>query len=295
VDQRLVNKKVIESLIQAGSMDSLEGHRAQIFSAIDLAQSWASKAQIRQQSKIEDLFGGINGTESNRTGPLSLNYPLLPETPRWTTHEKLTKEKELVGFYISGHPLSRFEDEILAFSKIRLDEIQSLKEGETVMVCGMINGMRTILDRKGKQMAFVTLEDLWGNIEIVVFSDPFERYRPLIKIDSMIMVRGRINQRGEEKPKLLCEEIYLLENVKESFTKSIGLRIASPQSNDQVLEPVLNILRTNSGLVPVYITYRQSEREEIFMKSKKFQIHPTHELIQQLRQILGKENVWLNG
>jgi DNA polymerase-3 subunit alpha len=293
LDLRLVNKKVLESLIQAGALDSLEGHRAQLFNAIDLASSYAQKQQEYEESGQTNIFD--LGGSSSQGKTQEKHYPKLPDVPQWSEHDMLIKEKELLGFYVSGHPLLKFEDEVRAFTNVRLDDMEGVRDGFQAKICGMMIEIKTIIDKKGKQMAFGTLENFWGIIEIVIFSDTFDKYREFLKVDSPVMISGKIDRRNEdENPKLICEDVYPLSKVRDIFTKSVGISFDTDKISENLLNKVIELFIKYKGDCGVYVRVRNGYGD-VVMRSRRYSAQPSIKLISELRSILGKENVWIKG
>ncbi len=288
VDHRLVNKKVIESLIQAGAFDSVEGHRAQLMAAVDLAVNYAQSmhnARLHGQTTIFDLAPEGEGT---------VQHPPLPPVKRWSSTEALNREKQLLGFYVSGHPLSKYEDDVRALASVSLDRLDSTKDGQRVTVCGIVTACREITDRQKRPMAFVTLEDFSGQAEMLVFADPYSKYRDLLQPDQMIAVVGRTSTREEEETKILCDEVLPLEGLREKFVKALWLALPSVDVEPDTLANVSAALTAHKGRCEVCIALRRNG-DEFRFRSRKIKVNPTPELVVRLRELLGSENVWIEG
>jgi len=186
IDLRLVNKKVLESLIKAGALESLSGHRAQLLEGIDTAVTYSqnlNSQNARGQTSIFDVDDGKSLVEIER--------PNLPDIPKWNKSETLTREKELVGFYISGHPLSKFSSEVKMFSTMDLNSAHSLKDGASIRVGAIITEVKKHYDRKNRVMAFITVEDFTGTSEAIAFADTYAEYAELIQADIMVLIIGK--------------------------------------------------------------------------------------------------------
>jgi len=273
IDSRLVNKKVLESLIQSGALDSLEGHRAQKLQAIETAISFAQSANAERVRGQTSLFGG----EEDDTP----HYPMLPYVTEWNNTKVLALEKEMLGFYVSGHPLDKYRNEVKTFSTIPLNTINSCSDGTEVRVCGIVQDCKSILDRKNKPMAFVTLEDFYGTVEVVVFSSVYEKYRDLLTPDSMVAITGRANAREEEQTKILCENVSLLENAWEDYGKNLHLGLKLIGVDDPLLNQVSEILKRYPGSCNLFINLRTSQQKDKTIKSRKMKVRPSLEMITQ--------------
>ena len=287
IDSRLVNKKVLESLIQAGAMDSLDGHRAQQLQAVEMAINFA---QIVQKDKANGQTGLFDlGDES------ALEYPPLPAVARWNTSESLALEKELLGFYLSGHPLDRFEEEVKVFSTVTLDALDSLADNSAVRVCGIVTECKNILDRKNKPMAFVTVEDFYGSAEALVFSKVYESHADILRPDAMIVVSGRTSTREDEQTKIICNEIVPIDEVWETHAKNLYLNMELMGVDDPILNKVNSILKANPGNCNLFINLKTKADKKQVIKSKKIKVNPAPNVIMELRTLLGRANVWMDG
>jgi len=188
-----LNKKGLESLIQCGALDSLhepdrpDGGRGQMQSAIELLLQYHRDAS--KDSAQDSLFAGVDA------GPAELR---LPEAPEATMEQRLMWEKELLGLYISGHPLDKFKD-LLAKRTMTLGQLRSrVKPGMVTVTGGMIEDVRVILTRKGDQMAFIKLADFDGSIEAVVFPKSYAEHKDIIQPESCIALKGKLNSRNGE-------------------------------------------------------------------------------------------------
>ncbi len=289
IDSRQVNKKVLESLVQSGAMDSLEGHRAQLLEAVETAISFAQSAQtarLKRQTSIFDMGSGDDAVPS---------YPMLPMLSPWSDSERLAKEKEMLGFYVSGHPLDKYAKEVRAFSTVNLSTINDCADGTRVRVCGNITECKNIYDRKGKPMAFVTLEDFYGSVEIIAFSSVYEKYREHLYPDAMVVVSGRTNAREEEPVKILCEEVVPLQNAWQEYGKNLYLSMNVVGVDDPLLNEVSEILKQHPGPCGLFINLNISDNETRTIKSRKLKVKPSVDMITKLRDLLGQENVWMEG
>jgi DNA polymerase-3 subunit alpha len=282
INLRLANRKVLESLIQAGAMDSLEGSRAQKMAALTKAVqlvSYQSKADAAQASIFED-------------DPSAIVYPALDSIDPWPSAEKLRREKEMLGFYISGHPLKKFEDDLAAFCK-PLNRLSDLQAGQAVRVGGMIEEVKTTLDRKKKTMAFFTIEDLAGSVRVVVFADTFEKYKNVIQKENMVLVIGKADRRDEEETNILASEVIPLEEARTRFSQRLVMRLGGDQVKNGISDRLQFLFARFSGLCPLVFQVTNGGGSPCVLHSKKFKVNPIPELVHDLREILGAENVWI--
>jgi len=289
INLRIVNKKVIESLIQVGALDSLEGNRAQKMAVLTKAINFAQIAQQNINRGQTSIFGGDDDSETTL-------FPELPQIEPWPQTEILRREKELLGLYISGHPLLKYEDEVNAFSNPHIVRLTEMTSGHNARICGVITEMKTRFDRKDKQMAFFTIEDFTGSVRVITFSSIYEKFQDLIHEDSMVVVSGKVDRRSEnEDISLVASEISALENARENLSKGLSLNIKISKINDGEIDRVRILLQQYPGKCRLYVNLKTEGGDEFLLRSKKYLVNPTSELLHNLRLVLGKENVWIEG
>ena len=288
VNLRLVNKKVVESLIQVGAMDSLEGNRAQKMAVVTKSLSVAQSAQQNADRGQTTIFGEeVSATEL---------YPDLPQIDAWSQSEKLRREKELLGFYVSGHPLLKYKDDVDAFAMPKLEHIDDTATGQTVRICGIITEIKTLFDRKDKPMAFFTMEDFSGTGRVIAFSDFYGKNKDLIEKDEMVVVSGTVDRRNDrDEVSILASKIVPLEQARDHFTKRLSMNIESERLADEEMDRVKMLLEKMRGSCPIYLNIKSTDGNEVLLKSKKYAVRPTLELLNDLRLVLGDENVWIEG
>ncbi len=286
VDLRLVNKKCLESLVQAGAFDTLAGHRAQYFENIERAANFGAAFQeqaLNGQSSLFDLGGEKQA--------LTISYPALPPIAQWSEHEKLVREKNVLGFYVSGHPLLKFEQEVSEFSNVKFGDLSAFKTGGTARACGIVTSIKKKIDKRGNTMAFVTIEDFTGRAELIVFSDPFAKFHQFLQPDSMVMVMGKGEVNGETL-KILANEVFPMEKVREKFTKSIILSINVNDVKENAIVELRSLLEKNKGNCACYFDVVESAKRKKY-QTRKFSVDPTDQFMEEAKRILGPHNVKL--
>ena len=295
VDLRIVNKKCLESLVCAGALDSLQGTRAQLFAAIDKAVEYGGSFQKDRISGQENLFEELfTNTESEQQA--SIPEPPLPDIPPWPYNQLLQREKEVLNFYISGHPLDRFQDEIKGFSSISLKQeaLVEVKDGATVTVGGMITSLKTHVQRDGRPMAFLEMEEFDGSIELLVFGDAYEKFKHLLAVDSMVLVHGQISKReGDEKPKLKLDNCISLSESREKLAKSVHIRLCTAGLEKEFLQEIHQQCSTNKGECSLIIHILTADGNEYKIRSRNTKLSSDPEVLKMLRIKIGKDNVWL--
>lgn len=299
VDLRAVNKKSLESLIMAGALDSLPGTRAQLFAAIDKAVEYGNSVQKDLLLGQTNLF--VAPTDDSADAAEEMHHaipePPLPDVAPWPYSELLAKEKEVLNFYLSGHPLDHYRDEICGFSTLDCseDSIKEKNDGASVLIGGVITTEKTITQRNGKPMAFLTLEDFNGSIELVVFADTYAEYAYLCAVDSMVLVRGKVQKKNRDnEAKIIVEKMMALSEAREKLTKSVHIKLKTQGLEEDFIQDIHQQCSQSNGDCTLVIHIVTQEENEYKIRAKQLQINPSKEMLSLLRTRLGKNNVWLS-
>jgi DNA polymerase-3 subunit alpha len=204
VDLRVCNKRVIESLIQGGAFDSLPNHRAQLLAMLDQTISSAAKWRKERDDLQLHLFGFVEEPNWDVEVP---NIPPLQQS------QQLEYERELLGMYISGHPLDAYAELMEQLEGDKLHELQDLPDHSEVLVAGMILSNKTIVTKKGQPMAFMELEDRIDKVEVVLFPETWKQAAPLVQKGRLVLVRAKLQLQDEDPPKLLAEQLCALDDA----------------------------------------------------------------------------------
>lgn len=241
VDLKKVNKKVIENLIKAGAFDNMGDTRNAMFSALELVCEAGTAAQKEKISSQFSLFGA--GARP------SFKIPPLNE---WPQSDKLTYEKEALGFYLTGHPMGRYQEELKRYTSGTLHELAGMPDERPVSVAGTIVSRKVINTKKGDRMAFLTVEDMVGSVEVLVFPRTYQACVELIgeDQDQPLLIKGKLDNKGEA-PKVLAESIELLSTVRAANTRKVILRLNLDKLTEPLLREVDKTMRKHPGPVPV--------------------------------------------
>jgi len=294
IDSRLINKKVLESLIKAGALDNLEGSRAQKTAAIEKVLNYAHRS-ISDREKGQTNIFALSG-EPDASGHIE-KYPPLQEVEEWTRYKTLGHEKEVLGFYLSGHPLDKYRDEIEYLSTHLITELPNLADNTQVRNGGIITASKISSTKRdpSKSIAFLTLEDFSGSIEAILFSDFFKKYRPLIEEDTMVFIRGKLSKRDGDNPKIIIEEMIPIEKARNKFTKKVLIALTAQGLKPAELESIDNVVHNAGGKCDLFIEVKTSANERLMLKSGKYRINADNKTISELRELLGKDNVKIAG
>ncbi|UCG13379.1 MAG: DNA polymerase III subunit alpha [Deltaproteobacteria bacterium] len=284
VDLQRVNRRVVESLLKCGAFDSLHPVRSQAMAVLDEAMEMAQAIQKDRLSGQMSMFGTFAG---ERRG----SEPRLPNIPEWNQRQKLAMEKETLGFYITGHPLDAYEREIGSFPIVDSGRLPEMAEDVQVMLCGIIAGRKEITTKRGESMAFLTLEDREGVVEVVVFADLFQTSRQLLDAEAPLLVVGTLQQE-EKAPKVIAQRILSLLEANEHMTQAIHVRLPLGSLSRENLEDLRAILARHKGDCRAYVHLTTEPHGEAIIRiSDKLRVRPDRSLIDEVNRYFGSEVV----
>jgi len=217
VDLTSVNRRMIESFIKAGAMDSLPGNRAQLFATIDAAMESGQRAMRDRLSGQSGLFGEMLA-ETPEEKP-------LPNLPDWTAKEKLAGEKEMLGFYVTGHPLDEYRDKVREKATHNSAELEDLKRGDEVAICGVITALQRRRNKDGKPWASFQLEDWFGNADCMCFFTAYETLSGDLAEDAAVLIRGTALPEENAAARISVKEVTPLANLRISLPRLISIRV----------------------------------------------------------------------
>lgn len=283
VELRLVNKKTLEGLIQAGAFDSVEGHRAQVFETIEKAIHFGQNAQGYASVGQNSLFGGD-------AAAVQEHFPALPDVPEWGDTMRLARERSALGFYISGHPLKKYELEVAAFSTASFSNPAVVREGQLIRICGIVTGVRRKIDKKGNTMAFVTMEDFSRKGDCIVFSDAYKRYHEYLVEESMVMVIGKAENAGDSL-RIFVNEVYPMEQVRKKFTRSIIVSVKLYEVTESAIAELRRVAERHRGNLPCFVKVFSSETTRPRIYSTQLGVDPNDQFIREMEKIFGPKAI----
>lgn len=291
VDLRTVNKKTIECLIQAGAFDTMHPNRHQLLESLDDIVSYGARKQQEDSMNQISLFGG-----GGAAGAHSLQEPRLKEVEPWSNMEALKREREYIGFFLSGHPLDRYRDDLKVFTSHNLsaESIERCKDRDIVSVAGIVTTVKLARDKKERPFAFFSIEDEQGSIEAIAFSDVFDKFMNLIKPDTIVWLDASVDMRGG-LPKLIVKNMDRIENLREKQQGRVKVRIQihTGEISDTDIRTASDLMDKNKGQSPVGLQIFTKHPEPLNMNVRKHVVDPNDALLRELRSIFGKDNVWL--
>ncbi|MDD3653858.1 MAG: DNA polymerase III subunit alpha [Desulfotomaculaceae bacterium] len=275
LDPKVINKRVLESLIKCGAFDSLGHRRAQLMAAVDTGLSLAQQSQRERENgqlSLLDLFGGSTAVGIN-----------LPDVAEFAQDQLLMLEKEALGLYITGHPLSQYRAELSRLATARVADLADLPDDSNVILGGLITGVKHINTRKGDMMAFLTLEDLTGTVEVVVFPRTFLSHRSAIVMDGVVLLKGRTSG-NDDAVKIICEELSFLES---HLDGEVHLKIDSAAS--PLLDQVQLILSSFKGEAPVFFHF--AKENIVYKTGREFWVDLAGPAVKRLTDLVGESRL----
>jgi len=280
VDLRKVNKRVIESLIKCGAFDRTGARRSQMMASLELALDYGQRVQRERCDPQMGLFGGADCPEP-------VNVPAMPDIEEWDERQMLAGEKESLGFFLSGHPLTRFEEVLNKFTTTDAISIKEAPDGATVRIGGLVRGMKTIKTRRGELMGFATIEDMHGTVEATVFSRVFAAAGDLLTEDRTVLVQGQV-QKDEQSVKLIAETIIPLEKAEESWTASVHLNLDLDRTDRAILLQLREVLQRYPGTCKAFLHLRRAAcADAVIELAEGFRVKAGPALRQDVGALLG--------
>jgi DNA polymerase-3 subunit alpha len=267
VDASKVNRRIMES------------DRSRLFASLDEVLRYCSATHDVNQL---NMFSSLQGNESP-----AFSFLRAPENGGWDEKEKLKREKESLGFYITGHPLDRYKEEQKRFATRPIQDVVNAQDKTSVKVAGVIESLKIKRTKRGEKMAIMTLEDQTGSMEVVVFPDAFDRYSPLLKSDEPLLVTGTA-EIDESAAKIIAQEINTLENVRRDAIKLIELALPQNVMKREILEGIKDILFRYPGESLVHFRVNAGEGKELLIAAHpRYRVSPCHEMIHEIEILIG--------
>lgn len=295
IEIREVNKKAVESLIKAGAFDRLNENRAKHLAVYENCMESAQNSVRRNLDGQMSLFQMSTMQEVSRQNR-------LPEVANFSKELLMAMEKEMLGIYLTGHPLADYAEKIEKISTVTTEELAhveahegevphtAIRDGMAVVMGGMVSSVKTLMTKKNKMMAFVQLEDLMGIVEVIVFPNIYERVASLLKADKVIVIKGTINFKEDEAPKVLADKIFHIDDVSgEPIESMVELTIPETMNEGEILADIRAVLMAHKGDIPIVIRSNATRRR--FKTKSDLWVRTDPELFDQLANLIGRENI----
>jgi len=280
VDLRKVNRRVLEALIKSGCFDALGKHRAILSASLNNALQKAEQSSQDQATGQHDLLGMMPTTQA----------PQYVEVKPWREEEQLQGEKETLGYYLTGHPLNKYLNELIHFTTCRIAEL-SPAEHKNARVAGIITGVRVRQTKRGDRIGIFTLDDGTGTIDGVCFSEPFQKYRHLLVTDQLVIIDGEVSMdEFSNSPRMMARDITTIDQARSKHVK--GLKISVPGLNKLNPEQLQQLLSAHrGGNCPVILQHKEDDVQTNIKLGKNWLLQPTETLLTLLRTQLTDAEV----
>ncbi|MFI5307952.1 MAG: DNA polymerase III subunit alpha [Polyangiales bacterium] len=300
VDLRRVNKSVVEALVQCGAMDSLHEpvsvSRARAFAAIDAAIERGKTASADRESGQTDLFGMLNAGESQAQPATNAGFP---QAPAWERRVLLKREKATLGFYLSGHPLDGYQQELKRFGNCNTASIASFKDGTQVTLGGVVEDMRVRNTRAGGKVGFFQLEDPYGRVEVIVREKALEAHRDVLNGEGPVLLTGVVREERDQvqdaeptqaaEVKVLLDQIAPLADAFRSRTRSVRVRMRVDLVDKQKLLALRRTLEDFPGACPVTLQLVNDGAWHVTMGTRKILVDPSEAMLARLELLFGEK------
>ena len=286
VDGRSLTRKTIEALVKTGACDGFGQTRATLFAQIERTLARAASILSDKQKGQSSLFGALED-----------KTPAMPEAisnlPEWPQHELLAHEKELLGFYVTGHPLTPFAPILEKYCLATTAKLAELPNRSLTRIGGLIAAVQQGMSKKsGKPYAMVTLEDLEGSVQILCMNENFDKYRELFVENKAILVIGEVNT-GEDRPKIFPQEIMPLEDAPKKYTKQVHLRLHTAHLQPGDVAAALDLVSAYPGKCPLLLCFMRPAGGTIFMDTnERFGVAPSLKLQQAVDERFGEQTYY---
>jgi len=291
VDLRLANKQVLESLIKAGAFDGLGGNRAQMTAGLEKAMEVGANLQADRQDGQMNFFGQTAGASD-----YSQDQHSLPQSAPWPEAQMLAFEKEVLGFYVTSNPLSHHAETLDLYSTHNSSELEGAGQDKQIIIGGMVTKIRYNLTKTGRnagaKMAVFVLEDLQGQVEVVMFPDVLNKFGKALVQDTVVFVKGKADYR-REKPNIIAIELITLDEVREKLAAKVTIRLDARDVTKEKVAEIRSICEHHKGRSPVYVAVRTEKGKVYAAVDKNLSVNPDVEFCKKMKQLVGEENFQL--
>ena len=290
-DPRKVNRRAIEALIRSGAFDGLGTERWVLMTSLDDALKAAEQNASNRDAGMDDLFGEV--VPSSNTGSADVYVDFRRARP-WSAKERLGGEKDTLGLYISGHPIDEYEKEVRKFAPTRIADLRGDAKSDQV-IAGLVNSTRTMKTQRGT-MAVLQLDDRSARIEVTVFSEIYNEHRDLLQKDQIIIVEGRVAQDDYNGGLVMrARSVRSLDQARQDYASELTIQVSDDMVNERFTEQLQETLAgAAGGTCPVWLEYSQSHNRARFRCGERWQVVPSDDLLQALRECVGIDRVSLS-
>jgi DNA polymerase-3 subunit alpha len=291
VDLRVVNKQVIEALIKAGAFDRLGGNRHQMIACLEKAMQIGARLQADKQDGQMNFF-----SQMAEAGDYSQDHKRLPNVVPWPEPQMLAYEKQVLGFYVTSNPLSHCAETISFYSTLNTSQLGDVNSNKQIVIGGMIAKKRYHLTKSGRnagsKMAVFTLEDLQGQVEVVMFPDVLSRFADLLVEDTVVFVKGKLDYR-RGNPNIFVEELIALDQVTDKLAAKVRIKLNAEEVTKEKVAMIKSICLHHRGKSPLYIAIKTGRGRVCAAADRSLSVNPDVDFCREMRQLVGEENFQL--
>ncbi|MDD5567818.1 MAG: DNA polymerase III subunit alpha [Candidatus Omnitrophica bacterium] len=286
IDLRLTNRKVLESLIKCGALDCFKTARAKMFASLDSVLDTASRTQkekAKGQLSFFDQGLSANGFKKTATD--------MPQIHEWPESQLLAFEKDMLGFYVSGHPLARYARQLKRFVSSSINDLHQHKDEDEIKVVGLISKVKyTITRAKQEKMAILKLEDLHGSVELLVFPRAFQKVSRYIQPNSVVMIKGILNLK-EDTPKIIVDDLFPFDEIYKLIS-AMSINLSGLKEN--VFDTLKGLLAASRGNIPIYLNLDTPAKSRVqLVVGEGLYVSPSEKLIKDIEDLLGEKRLSL--
>jgi DNA polymerase-3 subunit alpha len=288
VDLRLLNRRVMESLIKSGAMDAF-GNRAQLMAVLDKAMERGQKSQRDAELGQHGLFGVFQQDE-NQNG----HADKLPNVPEWDEQQRLASEKEVLGFFITGHPLEKYREKLEDFRALTAETITAMTSGtgrDEVYAAGIISSVRVMKSRKGDLYAQAVLEDMTGAVEAIVFPEAYRRLQAILKQEIPMLVRCSVRVEEGSNPKIAISQLTPLDEAQPKLPRSIRIRVPLEASTAATVDALYSICSERRGEAKVLFDVERAGDFMVVMEADGYNVCPDRSFVTRVEELCGRGSV----
>jgi len=288
VDLRLLNKRVLESLIKSGAMDCF-GRRAQLMQALDTAIEQAQKTQRDAESGQHGLFGVFADETASQASDA------LPNVPDWDEHTRLSAEKEILGFFITGHPMEKYKEKLADLGALSTEDIAGMKKStnkdENITTAGLISGLRVAKSRRGELWAQAALEDMWGKVELLVFPEAYRKLAEKVKLEVPVLIRGGVRIEEGANPKVTANEIVPLDEARVPLMKELRITIPLDRATIATVDALHALCSEHKGDAKVLFDLDKEGDFMAVMEAGSYNVVPDRDFLGRVKELCGRDSV----
>ncbi|MBY7667514.1 DNA polymerase III subunit alpha [Vibrio anguillarum] len=288
IDLKKVNKRVIEKLIYAGALDRLGPHRAAMMASLNDAVKAASQFHQAEAFGQVDMFGVLTDAPEE----VEHKYTQVPE---WPEKVWLEGERDTLGLYLTGHPINAHIKELAKYTSCRLKDATPTRRDQSVTLAGLVIAAKVMTTKRGTRIGIMTLDDRSGRMEVMLFSDALERYAELLEKDRILVISGQVSfDDFNGGLKMSAREVMDLGSAREKYARGLSISIEQSQIDSQFFERFSQILEPHrAGTIPVNVYYQRAEARVRLTLGTQWRVTPSDTLLDELKQLLGKDQVEL--